>query len=208
MQSYLIGLWFSLRTHASQIWQNSQGPPPASVPTSAATIPHHLLHPTSGKNVVTEGLQKIAHSAGILSQPPNASRPQSTAENHKPENQHRYGLPEGMSDEEYRRAVDIVATASAFHRQNDPKPHDSQPGPALHRQASRLSQTGVAHPRDRSSLAVEMPKEAEGHGHAHGGHDAPNWSRLKSYSVLIGCTLLYTLISGTKFSFFFCWALN
>lgn len=29
-----------------------------------------------------------------------------------------------------------------------------------------------------------------------GGHDAPNWSRVKSASVLMGCTILYAIIAG------------
>lgn len=34
--------------------------------------------------------------------------------------------------------------------------------------------------------------DAEGHG----GHDAPNWSRTLSASVLLGCTLLYAIVAG------------
>lgn len=35
---------------------------------------------------------------------------------------------------------------------------------------------------------------------AAGGHDAPNWSRVKSASVLMGCTVLYAIIAGTLLS--------
>lgn len=35
---------------------------------------------------------------------------------------------------------------------------------------------------------------------AAGGHDAPNWSRVKSASVLMGCTVLYAIIAGAFLS--------
>lgn len=31
---------------------------------------------------------------------------------------------------------------------------------------------------------------------AHGGHDSPNWSKAKSATVLLGCTVLYSIIAG------------
>lgn len=45
-------------------------------------------------------------------------------------------------------------------------------------------------------------KEASKHEHdagaeeGAGGHDAPNWSRMKSASVLMICTALYAMIAG------------
>jgi Ca2+:H+ antiporter len=47
--------------------------------------------------------------------------------------------------------------------------------------------------------AVQEPEElqaaAEAHGAAGGGHDAPNWSRMKSSVILCGATVLYALIA-------------
>lgn len=53
------------------------------------------------------------------------------------------------------------------------------------------------------SLAAEPEVLKMGHGdededddEAHGGHDSPNWSKGKSATVLLGCTVLYSIIAG------------
>lgn len=165
---------------------------------ASATLPQHLLHPAHKKSAGAEfSAHKPPTGPGAharLEPGVQFSRPQSAMAQH-PEGSKtaQMSLPEGMSADEYRRAYDIVASASAFHHNQA-----LHPGNTLRRQPSRLSQAG--HPRDRSSVTVEMHnKEEEDHG-GHGGHDAPNWSRLKSYSVLLGCTLLYAIIAGMSSS--------
>ena len=41
-----------------------------------------------------------------------------------------------------------------------------------------------------------MKKAGEEEEGGAGGHDAPNWSRVKSASVLMSCTILYAIIAG------------
>ena len=78
-------------------------------------------------------------------------------------------LPEHMTTDDFTRAV-AVATVSALRHQQ------------------------VHHPvRVRSGVLGETADD-EG---AHGGHDAPSWSRLTSASVLLACTALYAVIAGT-----------
>lgn len=70
--SYGIGLWFSLRTHASQIWQNPQ--PQPVLPTSAT-----LQHPQSGYPVPNSASNQIAPGQQFLSnlaQNPNLTQGQ------------------------------------------------------------------------------------------------------------------------------------
>jgi Ca2+:H+ antiporter len=116
-------------------------------------------------------------------------------------------LPAGMTAEEVNRAFQVVAaTASVFQSQNGSASHQlrnvtsnglhpqqgsggqmSTPQHTLKRLASHI------HEREFSQNAGQLEAADEG---GHGGHDAPNWSRSKSCSVLIGCTLLYAIISG------------
>lgn len=55
--SYAIGLWFSLRTHASQIWQNTQPAAPALPAGTHAQLQHHQQqqqqHHAGGGDAIT-----------------------------------------------------------------------------------------------------------------------------------------------------------
>jgi Ca2+:H+ antiporter len=117
----------------------------------------------------------------------------------------------GYTADEVNRAFEVVAaTASALQSQQQVQPaapgtqqpqglprsfsagnnlslgHMSTPTPTLRRQAS--------HMHNREISKGETAEDSGGGGH--GGHDAPNWSRFKSYSVLFGCTVLYAIIAG------------
>ena len=101
-------------------------------------------------------------------------------------------LPPGMTAEEVNRAFQVVAaTASAFHSQQAQHKDShamSIPQPTLRHQPSHM------HERETSrGQGVDAGESGN-----HGGHDAPNWSRLKSYSVLLSCTILYAIIAGKK----------
>jgi len=76
--------------------------------------------------------------------------------------------PAQVNAEEFTRAV-AVATVSALRHQVSPI-------------------------RQRSAHAAE--EHADGGHEGHGGHDAPNWSRFTSATVLLACTALYAAIAG------------
>ena len=79
-------------------------------------------------------------------------------------------LPENMTTDDFSRAV-AVATVSALRHQQ-----------AYSHSPARLRASGV-----------------DGHEEGgHGGHDAPNWSRTTSASILLACTALYAAIAGEK----------
>lgn len=245
-QSYLIGLWFSLRTHASQIWQNQHAPPPPpSVPHTAALaytaagangmppmrmeLPHRssmykrlpqavtnllpshrasYIGSTHGGDVsfgsnppksagLREGFGSLSNtpigtpdarraaqgtttsSTGLVDSLPQQVQSQSQLSAPKSSN-----FPPGISEEEYRRAIQVVAaTAQHSHHMSTPS------GGQLRRQPSHVGQ----HERETSKGQLDAGGDDGG---GHGGHDAPNWSRTKSYSVLFGCTALYAIISG------------
>lgn len=166
--AYLIGIWFSLRTHVKQIWHEPQQPSIRDSSIYRKLLPTHivqqLLHYGSGN-----------HAAGPprpLSTNGNAEMGQATETTDYQATATRGGLNEGRS-------------------QSEP---GGNTGPALHPAAHGLL----------SSLSMEQ--ESYKHGHedeedeAHGGHDSPNWSKGKSATVLLGCTVLYAIIAGEKFS--------
>lgn len=116
-------------------------------------------------------------------------------------------LPAGMTAEEVNRAFQVVAaTASVFQSQQNlaglhPQgstlgglhPHHAAAGSMSTPQNTLRRQASHVHEREVSRGGGQLEAADEG---GHGGHDAPNWSRSKSYSVLFGCTLLYAIISG------------
>ena len=100
-------------------------------------------------------------------------------------------LPPGMTAEEVSRAFQVVAaTASAFHSQQAQQKDGhvmSTPQPTLRRQPSHFHEREISRGNQGGDLESSDP---------HGGHDAPNWSRTKSFSVLLSCTILYAFIAG------------
>jgi Ca2+:H+ antiporter len=79
-------------------------------------------------------------------------------------------LPSNISPEDFTRAVTVATVNALRHQQTQ----FQTPG--------RVRISGVT--------------DCEGAA-AHGGHDAPSWSRTTSASVLLACTALFALIAGT-----------
>lgn len=85
-------------------------------------------------------------------------------------------LPPNLTADDFTRAV-AVATVSALRQQSEPH-------------------------RARALSGVEGAPAGVTHDEGgQGGHDAPEWSRTVSASVLLGCTFLYAIIAG-RFIFF------
>lgn len=184
LQSYLIGLWFSLKTHASQIWQNA---PPAHEQALRAAAPANLADRRSFyQKLVPAQLLKRRPSA--LGNSPLGSPPLTPAiglPHHLGEHPPPIPpmqLPHGLSHDEFQRAIAVVASATL--------------PPVLGAPPLTRTQT---HTREVSTAPLHAPghahdKEDSGEG-GHGGHDAPNWSRAKSATVLLTCTVLYAIIA-------------
>ena len=56
------------------------------------------------------------------------------------------------------------------------------------------ARTATIHERDEDANTAEAAAAMGGEHHG-GGHDAPNWSRIKSSVILLGATLLYAIIA-------------
>lgn len=189
--SYLIGLWFSLRTHASQIWQNPQQLMKREDELPSGMHPAHrnaAIQRLTPQSVMQYVLPTTRQPYGKdFSLPPSAlaspkgpeapngrqrgdAKPAHADGNPALPAELVPGLPPNVSAEEFTRAV-AVATVSAL------KHHASSMGTI----------------RKPPPAAVELPPIEE---ESPGGHDAPSWSRGKSTAVLLSCTVLYAIIAG------------
>lgn len=185
LQSYIIGLWFSLRTHASQIWQT-----PANL--AEAPAPHAQLQPGDHQRLsayVKKLPELLKQHRASATAPDSAARPGSTVYPSTPAREGSIGA------EELRRTLRVLEIVSQQHQTQPPQSH------SLRRQQSQTSNVGTYHARD-GSRATPGPHHGHAHGHAvaegadhGGGHEAPTWSRLKSTTVLLTCTVLYAIIA-------------
>lgn len=223
--SYGIGLWFSLRTHASQIWQNPQ---PVALPAPA--LPSHMVggssvpasnHPfghiaSTHRNSIYKRLlpssvvqQLMPASHGRhQSQTLRSNKSSATALDRDSSMIPPLQLPEGMSPEDYERA--LALTANAFqHAMRAEQQQQSHPPPPQHARDTHGSQhTSIARnsamPQESLLRQQSMHESGAAHGTtvlAHGeeassgGHDAPSWTRATSLIVLLSCTVLYAIIA-------------
>lgn len=235
--SYIIGLWFTLRTHAAVIWNtelDEKKPVPVHGPNgSIAHIPGnaqyigHKQHSASTagsigcnaikdtqlyKSILGQSLKQVglpASDAEEFRQPSTASEgaqtsnptaylvpPKTTgAENNLPDSASATNVQiDGLSEEQLRQVAEMAATAAAVAARDatrDPK------------KTQAASQVNIPHaPRvpsragtirgDNNEIAAT---ETVAHGGASGGHDAPNWSRMKSAVILLSATVLYAIIA-------------
>ncbi|KAF7346072.1 hypothetical protein MSAN_01833300 [Mycena sanguinolenta] len=199
-ESYLIGLWFSLRTHASQIWQNPQQLlHPLELPTvnpqgqqRPVSLYHRLVPQTPGVNTSGTGARLHHKTSGHppsclgacrMHTPPRGFSPVLESVDAAVKQGVSAGIlppqpnSENMSTDDFTRAV-AVATVSALR-------HQQQHGPPV-------SPARGAMQRTSGPAESEM---AAGAGGGHGGHEAPSWSRTTSASVLLLCTALYAAIA-------------
>lgn len=182
-QSYLIGLWFSLKTHASQIWQNAPPAHEQALRQAQATIADRRSF--YQRLVPAQLPQLLKRRASALGNSPPASPTLAGPSGGGPAGSHQQQvppmqLPNGLSHEELQRAIAVVASATI--------PQQVGPPPLQRQQTHTREQSGGAAPPLREA---EKDEHAEGHG----GHDAPNWSRAKSATVLLACTVLYAIIA-------------
>ncbi|KAG6907854.1 hypothetical protein DXG01_007118 [Tephrocybe rancida] len=202
--SYLIGLWFSLRTHASQIWQNP-GPllHPMEIPRDRASLYQRPGH--SNQNTITShrppSLQRKSSNANTpMSR--DASRPMSVPGGDPVTRQEGSHSTSASVSPSYPRRVSIAHT------------HQAQFTPILEtvdrtvKDAGHVPETMTTDDFTRAVAVATVSALRHQQAHAHsaskarasgeepaGGHDAPSWSRTTSASVLLGCTALYAIIA-------------
>ncbi|CAE6401515.1 unnamed protein product [Rhizoctonia solani] len=198
--SYLIGLWFSLHTHATSIWQNPQQlMQPSELPLSTgslrsgATVRPAVL-PTHQRTLNRK--ISAATLAGIL-----------TGGSSAPTQGGNTGGPSGSPNQSKRIALApppqqlphgamTPVMESVQHTMNDNQ--QLQPTQFTADDFTRAVAVATVSALRHQQAGHRRAVESTGHEHAeggHGGHDAPSWSRGVSASVLLACTALYAIIA-------------
>jgi len=217
--SYIIGLWFTLRTHAAVIWnteidekkhEDASGAQTRTAHPSVADVSatdirdSQLYRRILGQTLKQGGLQprpedivRPGSSAAGLVSPQNGPRtphvvpPKTgTADGivHIP------GLSEAENNDLVHQVAELAATAATIAARDSrlTRRHSD------HRQGT-ITQGSISGHRPLPLRTATFPENDELAGAApagpSGGHDAPNWSRLKSAIILMGATILYALIA-------------
>lgn len=219
IQSYLIGLWFSLRTHASQIWQNPQQllhPVEVPLPPSAGRLSlYQKLIPGVSQTANGKG-PSLRHKASNLT---GESQPTSRSQTPTPrapdvqagtssQPQSATAVQSG-SGRRISYAIPPVAQIqggitplleSVDHAIKDPALQPLNLSGELSRddftRAVAVATVSALRHQQTHSSKVRASAITEADDGANGGHDAPSWSRTTSASVLLACTALYAMIAG------------
>lgn len=221
--SYLIGLWFSLRTHATQIWQNPQPllqplDLPATHPSRLSLYQHHRPH--SNATTISAAQSPPSQIPPIIREP--RLRPEGSHERTRLEDDPRFQTPAPRLT--VPTANTVSPTSPSILRRVSYAPHTSpqsaqsqtQYTPLLESVDHAIKSTGAlplpsTMSTDDFTRAVAVATvSALRHQHAHTraarasvaeeehgahGHEAPEWSRITSAAVLLSCTALYALIA-------------
>ncbi|CAG7558394.1 unnamed protein product [Fusarium equiseti] len=225
--SYLIGLWFTLRTHAAVIWNaeveekrheehmhssslrtsqlHGHAHPHAHTPATAETSGTDVRDSQLYKRILGQSLKQsgfgedLSHQSSTAGQTaatngsastPHVVPPKSSGGEPSHSTLHVPGLSDADNKMLVREVAEIAATAAtiASRERMSRKPsalpvnHGAGPRPTPSRQHTHVEATETEGP------ATEAHQ-------AHGGHDAPNWSRAKSAIILLGATVLYAIIA-------------
>ncbi|KZT73849.1 hypothetical protein DAEQUDRAFT_702832 [Daedalea quercina L-15889] len=220
--SYLIGLWFSLRTHASQIWQNPQqllhqselaaGQNRMSlyhrlVPAalgSASRPSHSLSHKSSQVNITVDAAESqlqtpTASMFNVPAHGPAGSSSSASSAAPPPPSARRVSyapgqVPPSQSLAPLMESVDTVMKDTGLHPTALP---DNITTDDFTRAVAVATVSALRHQHEfsRSPARMRMSAAEAEAAAGHGGHDAPSWSRTTSASVLLGCTALYAIIA-------------
>ena len=217
--SYVVGLWFTLRTHAAVIWNTEADEKKHEeqqhligrssdhrnlVDATGTDIRDtHLYKRILGQSLKQAGLpaeghhslHRSHHSSGVI--PPNGMThtphmvpPRGGSDADTLHSNVQFpGISEADNHNLVRGVTELAATAAAIAaRDAKSSRRNPNPTPVPNFDASaprpNLARAGTL-------LGAEEVEQAP----AHGGHDAPNWSRLKSSVILLSATILYAIVA-------------
>lgn len=216
--SYVIGLWFTLRTHAAVIWNSEQdekkqeeqmramggqsaprsGWPSMADTTGADIRDSHIYKRTLGQTLRQVGLQPSGGSVNGSIATPHMPPPRTDTIS---SSVHIPGFSDAQNSQLVHHIAEIATTAATAAARdarggltkgttpNTPHiPHAHSTTSGSHRPPPIRTAT---FPDGDDPTGAASQAAAGGHG----GHDAPNWSRLKSAVILMGATVLYAIIA-------------
>lgn len=213
--SYLIGLWFTLRTHAAVIWnaeveekrhedvQHSSvfraSQPSAPDTTGADVGESHLYKRILGQSLKQVGLQPRAEDVGrqtsVVAQDTNAHGVRATPHVVPPKggdtarsNINVPVLSQADNTALAHEVAQIAAAAATLASRDRERSRKSSSMPGQHGSLRH-------HPVPAADEGTAAAETATAHAGGHGAHDAPNWSRSKSAIILLGATVLYAVIA-------------
>ncbi len=212
-QSYLVGLWFSLRTHASQIWQNPQQllHPHES---GRMSLYHKIVPPSNfipgvSKPGPQRDMDTIRHRPGVIITDTTESCPRRVSQSTSlPPGDHSANAssssPTALRSASYPNAPTSPAPGSLVpilesvdHALKDAGLQASQlPSDDFTRAVAVATVSALRHQQvhARRVRGGQLGDDEDAAGH--GGHDAPSWGRAFSAGVLLTCTALYAVIAG------------
>lgn len=206
--SYLIGLWFTLRTHAAVIWNyeveekrhddhlHSSSVMRASQPSAADTTSTDIRDTHLYKRILGQSLKQVGLPAreeqdrqgSTINPDTEANGAPSTLHVVPPKNASSQGrasgkatLGQGDNSALVREVAEIAATAATIASRD--RHHSRKPSFVPQSTKHTASRAGV------------FEEEVQGQAGGHGGHDAPNWGRGKSSFILLSATILYAIIA-------------
>ena len=206
--SYIIGLWFSLRTHAAQIWEAPLHYQDYSLQPSALSLTNWRDNNPVGpflKRISKRMSSQFLRGEHPLTDPANRgqnikSTPFNSDANLSPLRSLLNPEDNAMFVQNVAEVTGTAATAAVSNLQSlngSPPATLKIPPPPI--------------PMIGPSLKSEYVQPPEAHYHPHysdhgnadlaesrvgGDHDAPNWSRTKSSMILLSATILYAVIAG------------
>ncbi|KAK2841543.1 hypothetical protein FQN49_006153 [Arthroderma sp. PD_2] len=206
--SYIIGLWFTLRTHAAIIWSTEVDEKKPHLDTHRPAL-HPHSDQTHGNPSLKGSIRESPLYARILGQslkqvgltPNSGPSPEMFSTNEsstlhvvppkdkkKCQDPYNMTIPSLTAEENeqlVRQVTEVAATAATVAARDaaGPRPVAGTPG-----SKTPVGATGVpGHPEEAGVFAEP---QADSHG-----HDAPNWGKAKSFVILLVATLLYAVIA-------------
>lgn len=223
--SYVVGLLFTLRTHAATIWSNEpdekEKKPIDTVVNSLSNsghleFPHSTMSRTAtGQSVSrahireTQLYKRIVgqtqHEFGLgpEGQPLVGSPPNNKADGNTPHvvppkdnSEHEHFHVEGLSDEASDALVRHITEIAATTTALATRDVTRAPHKAARMVSTPSKGDRPHHHRTATAVTEGAPEDHDaGAGHSAGGHDAPNWSRGKSAAILLTATVAYAIIA-------------
>lgn len=204
-QSYLIGLWFSLRTHASQIWQNPQQlMHPMELPVHNRLSLYQKILPSANSTLMQTHMPPSLHRkhSNLPSRaqtpahdqcPSMDATPRARGDRSmSPTNNRRVSYARSPMQPAYAPVLETVDRTVKDSLQAPPETMTTEDFTRAVAVATVSALRHHAHTHSPARARTSATEEAS----AHGGHDAPSWSRTTSASVLLACTALYAIIAG------------
>lgn len=221
--SYIIGLWFTLRTHAAIIWtsEHDEKKPVSLQHHGNSSLSLHGQHAdtqqSTDKRHVGQGhkhsmresklyariLGQSLAQVGLKSRDNDENYQRSDLHLVPPKNDGNVrsptlalpGLSKEQNDALIRQVAEVAATVATVAARDATRKKGPNPATVSgSNNHSRRHTGGSTHGQADEVDATAVITDQQ-HAPSSGGHDAPNWSRAKSSVILLVATFAYAIIA-------------